>query len=159
MTTEMNRSNAYRKVRALLAKTEAAGATNGEALSALETAINIVRKHGLDVDRIVWPAAPAGYEWPGKPGAEKPVKVQPKAKPAANATKARARKPKADRPKRVTKGDQIIAMLQRPGGASIAEITKAMSILPHTARAYISVEGRKRGLKVTLADGRYTATA
>lgn len=58
-----------------------------------------------------------------------------------------------------TKADQLVAMLQRPQGASIAELVEAFGIQPHSATARISVETRRRGLKAKLADGRYTVTA
>jgi hypothetical protein len=54
-----------------------------------------------------------------------------------------------------TKADKLIALLQRPDGASMAELQKALSTQEHSIRAQISIEKRKRGLTVTLSDGRY----
>lgn len=53
------------------------------------------------------------------------------------------------------KADQIMAMLERSEGASLEEIADTFDIKTHSARAVISVESRKRGVKVVLADGRY----
>jgi len=69
----------------------------------------------------------------------------------------RSRKPapRAAKPPKVRWGDRLWPMLTRPEGVSIAEIMEAFKILPHTSRAYISVETRKRGKKAVLRDGRY----
>lgn len=40
--------------------------------------------------------------------------------------------------KRVTKTDQLIALLRRPDGASIEEMVEALGWLPHTARAALT---------------------
>jgi hypothetical protein len=40
--------------------------------------------------------------------------------------------------KRVTKTDQLIALLRRPDGASIEEMVDALGWLPHTARAALT---------------------
>lgn len=58
-----------------------------------------------------------------------------------------------------TKQAQIIAMLQRPEGASITEIVEATSWHPHTARGMISGALKKKlGLRITSAaeEGRGT---
>ena len=58
-----------------------------------------------------------------------------------------------------TKQAQIIALLQRPEGASIAEIVEATSWQPHTARGMISGAHKKKlGLRITSAaeEGRGT---
>lgn len=68
----------------------------------------------------------------------------------------------ADAPKLITirpgtKQAQIIAMLQRPEGATIAEIVAATAWQPHTARGMISAALKKKlGLVITAAkeDGR-----
>ena len=49
-----------------------------------------------------------------------------------------------------SKADQVADMLRRPEGATIAQIAKAMGWLPHTTRAFISVNiKRKLGLTVS----------
>ena len=40
--------------------------------------------------------------------------------------------------KRVTKTEQLIALLRRPDGASIEEMVEALGWLPHTARAALT---------------------
>ncbi|WP_343081368.1 DUF3489 domain-containing protein [Ostreiculturibacter nitratireducens] len=69
-----------------------------------------------------------------------------------------------DQPKPVTiragtKQAQVIALLQRPEGASVAEIVEATSWQPHTARGMISGALKKKlGLQITSAaeEGRGT---
>jgi hypothetical protein len=74
----------------------------------------------------------------------------------ASAAKAPAEtSPDADTPKPVairtgTKQAQIIALLQRPEGASIGEIVEATGWLPHSARGLISGGLKKKlGLPIT----------
>ena len=66
--------------------------------------------------------------------------------------KRKGRKPaaeKADKPPRENKGEAMLAMLQRPEGATVAEIAEAFGWLPHTTRAAISTKVRKAGLSIT----------
>ena len=83
-------------------------------------------------------------------------KVGPK--PAARAHKA-PKKPapgaRAAKP-RQTRGEQVLALLRRRGGATIAELMQVTGLLGHTIRAVISVESRKQGAKVERPEnGRY----
>ena len=48
------------------------------------------------------------------------------------------------------KNDKVIALLKRDGGASLAEITKATSWLPHSARAVLT-GFRKKGFTIEKA--------
>lgn len=50
--------------------------------------------------------------------------------------------------RRASKNAALIEMLKRPKGATINEIAKRFSWLPHTTRAAISVQTRKAGLKI-----------
>lgn len=60
-----------------------------------------------------------------------------------------ARDPDAPRkPRSGTKHDAVIAMLRRPDGATVAQISEAMGWQPHTTRAFVSSLG-KNGLAVT----------
>lgn len=96
-------------------------------------------------------ATEAGLEAIGiEPVAASAVASVRKAKPHAHAGAA----PTTDAPKPVairagTKQAQIIALLQRSEGASIAEIVEATSWQPHTARGMISGALKKKlGLPV-----------
>lgn len=61
--------------------------------------------------------------------------------------------PKAPTPRSGTKQAQLIAMLQRPEGATMDEITAALSWQAHTARGAMSgALGKKLGLVVTSAN-------
>ncbi len=51
---------------------------------------------------------------------------------------ATARMPDADRPPASTKRALLIGMLERPEGASVAELGQRLSWLPHTVRAAIT---------------------
>jgi hypothetical protein len=51
---------------------------------------------------------------------------------------ATARTPDADRPRASTKRAVLIGMLERPEGASVAEIGQRLGWLPHTVRAAIT---------------------
>lgn len=157
-----NTSNLYRKARALVMKTVANGCTPHEHVAATNLAVSIVAKHSLDAGRIDWPTPPAGFAWSGEPGRSEVVErpIETKAK-AARRGKSSTTKPTTDsaKPKRQTVGERLLAMLQRRNGATLDEITEAFGIQPHTARAVISVEIRKkRRLEVTLdrQTGRYS---
>ena len=80
-------------------------------------------------------------------------------KNAARTSKMAARTKRAAKPKAATKAtstprteskqSQLIAMLKQPDGATIAEIAKALSWLPHTVRGAIAGALKKKlGLKV-----------
>ena len=82
--------------------------------------------------------------------AARKVKPQTDAEPAPTAGDADARKPVAIRAG--TKQAQIIALLQRPEGASIAEIVEVTGWLAHSVRGLISGGLKKKlGLPVTSA--------
>ncbi len=51
---------------------------------------------------------------------------------------ATARMPDADRPRASTKRAVLIGMLERPEGASVAELGRRLGWLPHTVRAAIT---------------------
>ncbi len=73
-----------------------------------------------------------------------------------SAATAAPQKPKA------TKQEQLLKLLRRDNGASIAELTKATSWLPHTARAMLTGI-RKKGFTLektkSEAGSRYRITA
>jgi len=62
-----------------------------------------------------------------------------------------------------SKTEQVVSLLRRPHGASLAEIQKAMGWLPHTTRAFLSTARSKRGLPIerAMVDGenRYSIKA
>jgi len=63
------------------------------------------------------------------------------------APKPAAKQPKA--PRAESKQDQLIAMLKRPDGATIAEVVEALHWQPHTVRGAIAGALKKKlGLKV-----------
>ena len=70
-----------------------------------------------------------------------------KAKPAKKAgqPKKAAGKPKADR---ANKKAEVIALMKRAKGATLAEIMKATGWQPHTVRGFVSILGSKGGEKI-----------
>ena len=82
-------------------------------------------------------------EVPATNGKRKP------AKKAKSAKKGRAKKPAA-KPKadRANKKAEVIAMMKRAKGATLAEIIKATGWQPHTVRGFVSILGSKGGEKI-----------
>jgi len=73
-------------------------------------------------------------------------KASKKAKPLNKASRAKkAGKPKADR---ANKKAEVIAMMKRAKGATLAEIMKATGWQPHTVRGFVSLLGSKGGEKI-----------
>jgi Protein of unknown function (DUF3489) len=70
-----------------------------------------------------------------------------KAKPARKSSRAKkaAVKPKADRANKKT---EVIAMMQRAKGATLAEIMSATKWQAHTVRGFVSILGNKGGEKI-----------
>jgi hypothetical protein len=67
-----------------------------------------------------------------------------------SATKAKSPTPKAGN---VTKQDQVLAMLRRPNGASVAEIVGATDWQPHSVRGFLS-GALKRRLKIDVVSSK-----
>jgi hypothetical protein len=96
-------------------------------------------QNGIDSENISKPAPDTA-----KPkGARKAKKAKP-AKKAARTKKAAA-KPKADR---TNKKAEVIAMMKRAKGATLAEIVKATGWQQHTVRGFVSILGSKGGEKI-----------
>lgn len=73
-------------------------------------------------------------------------KAGKKAKPAKKLSHTKkASKPKADR---TNKKAEVIAMMKRAKGATLAEIMKATGWQPHTVRGFVSILGSKGGEKI-----------
>lgn len=164
----MTTTNHVHKVRALLAKITANGCTPGEAASALSLASTIITKHGLNPADFIWPEPPAGWRWEGVRGHGGAVVQAPAEKPKRSRTTTakdeakplRERKPEIPaEPKapRKTNGERLAEMAARPEGFTIEEVIETFGILPHTVRALISIELRKkRGINIVGRKGRYT---
>jgi hypothetical protein len=89
-------------------------------------------------------------------GAQKPrvastkAKSPKKATPARKAPKAQKKAKQAKPAREGSKTSKVLAMLTRPGGASLKEIMKATGWQPHSVRGFISGQlGNKMGLAVT----------
>ena len=80
---------------------------------------------------------------------DKPERIHSGSKPTAARADVRAgRVSGANQPPASTKRAKLIAMLERPDGASVAEIGQRLGWLPHTVRAAITGL-RKAGREVT----------
>jgi hypothetical protein len=79
--------------------------------------------------------------------AETPQSKAKKAKPAKKAarTKKRTSKPKADS---ANKKAEVIAMMKRAKGATLAEIMATTKWQAHTVRGFVSILGSKGGEKI-----------
>jgi hypothetical protein len=82
-------------------------------------------------------------EAPATKGPRKAKKAK-SAKKGGRAKRAAA-KPKADR---ANKKAEVIAMMNRAKGATLAEIMKATGWQPHTVRGFVSILGSKGGEKI-----------
>ena len=74
-------------------------------------------------------------------------KLAKKTKPAKKAARAKkaASKPRADR---TNKKAEVIAIMKRAKGATLAEIMKATGWQAHTVRGFVSILGGKGGQKI-----------
>ena len=82
---------------------------------------------------------PEAVKAKGKPKATKKTKLAKKAKPAKEAA------PKADR---TNKKAEVIALMKRTKGATVAEIMKFTGWQAHTIRGFVSILGNKGGEKI-----------
>ena len=77
------------------------------------------------------------------------ARTSKKAARTKGAAKPKAAAKAVSTPRAESKQSQLIAMLRQPDGATIAEITKALSWLPHTVRGAIAGALKKKlGLNV-----------
>ena len=83
----------------------------------------------------------------GAPTGKKAAK-QRKPETSATALSKKAIRPavaKTTKPRRESKGSQIIELISRPNGATLPEIMTATGWLPHSVRGFISTAGSKKG--------------
>jgi len=81
--------------------------------------------------------------------ARKPAKKAKGAKRATLAKKA-ATKPKADRTNKKT---EVVALMKRAKGGTLAEIMEATGWQAHTVRGFVSILGSKGGEKIGSSKG------
>jgi hypothetical protein len=92
--------------------------------------------NAIDSENSAQPTPEAAKPKGGKPAKKaKPAKKTPRAKKATG-------KPKADR---TNKKAEVIAMMKRAKGATLAEIMSATKWQAHTVRGFVSILGKKGG--------------
>lgn len=74
------------------------------------------------------------------------TKAAPKRKSKAKAKAARAKQAAA--PRAESKGAQILALIGRPQGATLAEIRKTTGWLAHSVRGFLSTAAKKYSLQI-----------
>ena len=80
-----------------------------------------------------------------KPKAKRAATKKAKPPKKANQAKKTTSKPKADR---ASKKAEVIAMMKRAKGATLAEIIEATGWQKHTVRGFVSILGSKGGQKI-----------
>jgi len=80
--------------------------------------------------------------------ADKPTAAKGR-KPAPKPKATKGKKTAAGKPREGTNKAQVIALIQRKGGATLDEIIKTTGWQKHTVRGFISILGSKSGIKVT----------
>lgn len=157
----MATGNEYRKVRALLAKTVKAGCTEGEAVSALETALKLIDQYKLDRSKLEI-TVPEGYRLVGSKAGEtlRVEKVEAKAKPS----KPSQPKETGSKPRKATgeyragtAAAKVVDAMRSPAGMDAKAMQAELGVLPHTLRGMISHAKKRLGLTITLKDGIYRA--
>ena len=85
---------------------------------------------------------------PVAPKATKPAKGARRAKKAKPAKKAAPAKKGGDKGERSNKKAEVIAMMKRGKGVTLAEIMEATGWQKHTVRGFVSILGSKGGQKI-----------
>ena len=123
---------------------------NAEATNTTETAA--VAEQGAPVAPEKAPSKKAASQKKSTPkakqGAKKAAKAKAAKKEAKPAAKKAAEASESAGPREGTKTAQVIAMLQRKGGATLAEIMEKMGWQKHTVRGFMAGAMKKAGYTV-----------
>jgi Protein of unknown function (DUF3489) len=127
---------------------------NAEATNTTETAV--VAEQGAHVAPEKAPSKKAASQKKGAPKSQKRAKVAkdaaPKkttqAKKTAKAPKKAAKAPDSAGPREGSKTAQVVAMLQRKNGATLAEIMAKMGWQKHTVRGFMAGAMKKAGYTI-----------
>jgi hypothetical protein len=84
----------------------------------------------------------------GAPQAERVLRAKGKAKKSPTKPARRARAQKRAKEERTNKKAEVIAMMKRAKGATLAEIMETTGWQKHTVRGFVSILGSKGGQKI-----------
>ena len=109
-------------------------------MTATRSSRNTMSTNTIDTEKTTTPE-------PGAPRPKGKRVAAKKAKPAKKAGRAKkaSAKPKTDR---ANKKAEVIAMLKRARGATLAEIMAVTKCQPHTVRGFVSILGSKGAEKI-----------
>ncbi len=117
-----------------------------------QTAVARIWKALQTLDQVAPEAAPADEPATATPVAPETPDVAPEETPATKKTTTRKganRAPKAAKaPRESSKTAQVVAMLQRPEGATLSEIMTSMGWQRHTVRGFMAGAMKKAGHQV-----------
>ena len=85
---------------------------------------------------------------PRRPAAPKKAAAPKKEAKATKKAAKPARAKEASAPRAESKGAKIMDMIGRAKGATLAEIMKATGWQNHSVRGFISIAGKKHGIKI-----------
>jgi len=101
----------------------------------------IIGKPGEDVTKLIKDSSGNAAKTPEKKEEKKAEKAAPKAKKAAKSQESAG-------PREGSKTAQVVAMLQRKGGATLEEIMEKMGWQKHTVRGFMAGAMKKAGYTV-----------
>lgn len=107
-----------------------------------------VAEQGANVAPQKAPSKKGASQKKGAPTARKTAADAAAKKKAKATKKTRKSERKANVPRAESKGAQILDMIRRPKGATLAEIMKATDWQAHSVRGFISIAQKKHGLKI-----------
>ena len=85
------------------------------------------------------------------PQAERVAPAKRKAKKSPTKAAGRAKAPKGAKEERSNKKAEVVALMQRAKGVTLAEIMETTGWLKHNVRGFVSLLGSKGGLKIESA--------
>jgi hypothetical protein len=123
------------------------------AATATDTAADVAEQ-GAHVAPEKAPSNKGASQKKGAPGGKKAAeggKTKPVGKKKAKTAKKAAKAAHVNAPRAESKGAKILALIGRPKGATLNEITKATGWQAHSVRGFLSLAAKKQKLKIESA--------